>query len=695
MVYAIGIDLGTTNSCMAVWRDNRAEVIPSDLNYRTIPSAVGFNNNPNPIVGEHAKAAFAANSANTVTQFKRLIGRRFDDIAVTDLLKHLSYQIVNIEGQPRIKVRHNGQDMVYSPEEVSSFLLRELKRRASEFLNQEVTKAVITVPAYFTNYQRSFTRRAGELAGLEVLQIVNEPTAAALAYTSSLGLNTSWPRTVLIFDLGGGTFDVTLLKANADGNIDVCVKDGDGSLGGTDFTNRLVSTVIARFEEEHDIYISDNRKAIRRITTECERAKCLFTASSHANINIENLIGDQDLRQEISRDDFNEMCQDLFDRTLSIVIKVLDEADMVPTDIDDVVLVGGSSRVKSIQDMIGDYFPSERIRKTVNPDEVVASGAALLADQLANPKPSGFHGRTKSYTLNDITQFPLGINVADGKLSTIIPKFTKIPTQETLQYCTSIDNQRGLDFIILEGESEESENNTVLGKVQLGGFPALPAGRVGVDLTFQVDTDGILTVKASQKNNPSNFTSAVFSNIRPDPNQYRHEIELSERTRKLSMAEDADAMSLQSYYSNTLTTTNSSVSSQTTTALIQSPTDSYASQIESMKKTINLTNEQSTELEEISNSFRSSSSEVRQKFNRALLKFAIQNLRKKSYGKKTSKQSRSRMQDLANNTEVWLIENYYTCTVLELEKRTKEVVDLYNQVFESKLFFKSSSNSNL
>jgi molecular chaperone DnaK len=481
----IGIDLGTTNSVVAVMQGGEPVVIPNQEGARTTPSVVGITKTGERLVGQVAKRQAITNPENTVYSIKRFMGRRYDEVG--DEVKRVPYKVVK---GPHDDARVEISGKTYSPPEVSAMILQKLKSAAEDFLGEKVTKAVITVPAYFNDSQRQATKQAGEIAGLEVLRIINEPTAAALAY----GLDKKKEETIAVYDLGGGTFDISILEVG-EGVVEVKSTNGDTHLGGDDVDQRVVDWLVAEFKKEQGIDLSKDKMAIQRLKEAAEKAKIELSQLMETEINLPfitaNESGPKHLQMKLTRSKLEQLMEDLLQRTVEPVKRALSDAQLTADKIDEVVLVGGSTRIPRVVDIVKNLFNGKEPHKGVNPDEVVAVGAAIQGGVLG--------GEVKDILLLDVTPLSLGVETLGGVMTVLIPRNTTIPTRKSETFSTAADSQTSVEIHVLQGERPVASGNRSLGKFHLIGIPPAPRGLPQIEVTFDIDANGILNVSAKDK----------------------------------------------------------------------------------------------------------------------------------------------------------------------------------------------------
>ncbi|XP_049818813.1 heat shock 70 kDa protein-like [Aethina tumida] len=491
-LYSVGIDLGTTYSCVGVFRDGKVEIISNEQGNRTTPSYVAFTEE-NRLVGDQAKEQAVLNAENTVYDSKRLIGRTYDDPVVQSDKKLWPFEVYNDQGKPKIRVQYKGETMSYFAEEIASMVVGKMKEVAETYLESNVSTAVITVPAYFNDAQRQATKDAGVMAGLDVRRIINEPTAAAIAY--GLDNEIVGEKHILVFDMGGGTFDVSVLLLSEEGIFEVESTAGDTHLGGADIDNRMVQYFAEQFRRKHKQDILSNKRALRRLQTACERAKRTLSDSKDVVIEIDAFMNGLDFQENLTRDKFEEINSDIFLSTLDPVKKALRDAKINNNKVEDVVLIGGSTRIPKIQTLLQNMFPGKKLNLSINPDEAVAYGAAIQAAILARDP----NIKTPEILLLDVTPLSLGIETAGGIMSTLIKRNSSIPITHTQIFSTYVDDQSAVLIQVYEGERTMTRDNNLLGIFELSGILPAPRGVPQIEVTFELDANGILSVKALEK----------------------------------------------------------------------------------------------------------------------------------------------------------------------------------------------------
>ena len=528
MNYSIGIDLGTTYSCAGVWRNNKVEIIPNNMGNRTTPSVVSFSGR-NRYIGETGKKQITKNYKNTIYDIKRLIGRDFNDKMVQEDIKSWPFKVEkDSKNKPIIIVEYNNEKKKFYPEQIAAMILESLKKDAEEFLGQKVKDAVITVPAYFNNLQRQATIDAGKIAGLNVIKLINEPTAAAIAY--GLENNFKEKKNVCVFDLGGGTFDVTILEID---NKKFTVKaiGGDSHLGGEDFDNELIKFCIEKFKEDTDIDISHNQKALRRLKIACEKLKIELSTLEDSVIEVQSLSEGTDFKTLITREEFENICQTKFNKCIETLKNTLDDSKISKKDINEIILVGGSSRIPKIRKMISDFFENHKLNQTINPDEAIAQGAAMeaaLKSKIQNEELE---------TLKVINVCPLSIGkgLREGRMSVIIKKNTPIPCEASKSYVTGEDNQEKFMIDIYEGEREFIKDNLLLDKFYIKNIRKAPKGQVALKIVLSIDENSILKVRAFEKNNEKNSQEVVIHRENRNEEEIERMIEEGKKMKKIDL----------------------------------------------------------------------------------------------------------------------------------------------------------------
>lgn len=531
MTLSIGIDLGTTFSCVGIYRNGMVEVIANDQGNRTTPSFVSFTSEER-LIGDAAKSSASSNPKNTVYDAKRMIGRNFNDTAVQEEMKHYSYDVVNKNNKPVIEVEYRNERKQFTPEEISSMILYKMKEVAEAYLGETVKDAVITVPAYFNDAQRQATKDAGAIAGLNILRIINEPTAAAIAY----GLDKKGAsKNVLIFDCGGGTHDVSILNID-DGVFEVKATGGDTRLGGEDIDNTLVTHFANEFNKKYKVDMKTSAKSMRRLKTACESAKRTLSSASVANMEIDSLFEGNDFSTSLTRAKFENLCNDIFQRTMAPVEQVLKDSKLSKSEIDEIVLVGGSTRIPKIQELLTLFFNGKELNKSINPDEAVAYGAAVQAAILSGNSDDKLNG----LLLLDCTPLSLGVETAGSVMTVLIPRGSTVPVKKTQTFSTASDNQPGCTVCVFEGERKFTRDCNLLGKFDLHGIPPMPRGVPQIEITYEVDVNGILQVNACEKssgktekitikNDSNRLSDEQIAQMLADAEKYKEEDEKAQK----------------------------------------------------------------------------------------------------------------------------------------------------------------------